>query len=288
MSFPGTTSRVKAVRQLAEQARALASAGDWPAAIEVNKKLIERSPRDVDALNRLGKACFELEQYGLAYDAYQRAAEADPANIISRRNLERLEPLRDFEADEVLSVESSPPGRAGVYIEEAGSTYVDEVVDPAPTAYLRMLSSGEKLTIKIENDQAHLIDINNEYVGKLEPRIGRRLASLINLGNKYDAYITANAGDSIRVIIRETEKSPEMGDRVSFPDQGKVSKPRTYLRDSRLFRGDEEISLIMGTTEDEELEEDDLDIDAHDIDVDDDEEDDEEFIVDDDDEEDLE
>ncbi len=255
MSISGTDTRSKARREKSALARNLALDGKWKEAIEVNQSLLEESQRDVDAYNRLGKAYFELRRYRSAYEAYSSAFEIDPANIISRRNLERLEPLRDVE-EEDDDIGSRPPARFNIFIEEAGKTFVDEVVEPAPSLVLMTLSSGEQLDMVIEDDSISLVDDKGEYIGKLEPRIARRLIKLLEIGNEYFVYVTANAGDSVRVIIREMSRSAEMGDRLSFPHQGKVAVPRSFLRDSRLFRSDEASLLIddeeMDDVDDEE------------------------------------
>lgn len=247
---------------MAERARKLAMAGRWAEAVDVNKELVDRSPRDVDALNRLGKSYFELGQYRASHDAYHAATEADPANIIARRNLERLELMRDMEEADPSQPTSVPPARYGVFVEEAGKTYVDEVIDPAPVSVLRTVSAGEKLDIIIEEDRVVLVDATGQYIGGLAPRIARRLIWLIKeFGNQYEVFVTANAGDAVRVILREAYRNPEMGERVSFPNQGKVAVPRAYLRDARLFRADEE-GMLIGGDEDEDLERDDDELDA--------------------------
>ena len=109
MSIPGMDTRSKAKRELAEMARNLALEGRWKEAVEANLTLLEKAPRDVDAYNRLGKAYYELGRYRSAYDAYQSAFEIDPANIISRRNIERLELLRDVEEEDEDATGSRPP-----------------------------------------------------------------------------------------------------------------------------------------------------------------------------------
>ena len=147
MSAPGTNSRIKAVRLMAEQARKLAIQGKWLESVEINKQLVERSPRDVDALNRLGKAYFEMGMYRSAFASYEQSAEADPANIVARRNIERREPLRDFENESPESLSTPPPDRNGVFVEQAGKTYVDELIVPAPVANLRTISSGRKIGV---------------------------------------------------------------------------------------------------------------------------------------------
>jgi hypothetical protein len=251
LSIPGMDNRSKAKREIAEMARNLALNGQWKEAIEANLTLLEKSPRDVDAYNRLGKAYFELRRYRSAYDAYQEAFQIDPANIICRRNIERLEPLRDIE-DEDSGAGSRPPARFNIFIEEAGKTFVDELIDPAPSAILMTLSSGEQLDMIVEDNDVLLNDDTGQYIGKLEPRVARRLINLVKLGNEYAVYVTANAGDSVRVIIREMNRSEEMGDRLSFPHQGKVAVPRSFLRDSRLFRSDE-AALILDDEDADDL-----------------------------------
>lgn len=253
MSFPGTSSRSKAVREMAAQARRAAIEGRWTEAIEINNALIERSPRDVDALNRLGKAYYELGRYRSAYEAYSRALEADPASIIARRNLERLEPLRDQESDEPVQDQIQTPVRFGAFIQEAGKTYVDELVNPAPANELRLIAAGDKLEIAFDNGRVVFTDAAGNYVGAPEPRLARRLAWLLEQGNTYEVFVTANAGDSVRVIIREVERSPEMGNEMSFPEQVNAAIPRAYVRDTRLFRADEH-DLIIPPDDDEDLE----------------------------------
>lgn len=283
MSFPGTSSRSKIVREMAARARKLAIEGRWREAIEINQQLIERSPRDVDALNRLGKAYFELQRYRSAYETYQAALEADPANIIARRNLERLEPFRDIESEDAETNGERPPLRYGAFIEEAGKTYVDDLIETVPSAQLRTLSAGEKLEIEQDGKKLYFIDRQGQYVGSPEPRLARRLAWLIDRGNTYDVFVTANAGDRVRVIIREVERSPDMGEEMSFPQQVNAAVPRAYVRDSRLFRADENDLIIPTEDEDEldeELEEDDEIEEADLVDA---EEDDADFDEDDDD-----
>ena len=253
MSFPGTSSRSKIVREMAAEARAAAMEGRWEDAIELNLKLIERSPRDVDAHNRLGKAHYELGQFRAAYDAYSDALEADPASIIARRNLERLEPLRDIE-DESSDADGSPQaGRYGAFIQEAGKTYVDDLVNQGPASLLRRIAAGDSLNIARDEGRVVLIDQSGNYVGAPEPRLARRLGWLLEQGNTYDVIVTANAGDHVRVIVREASRSETIGAEMSFPEQVNKAIPRAYVRDSRLFRADEH-DLIIPLDDDEDLE----------------------------------
>ncbi len=235
-------------------ARVLAGEGRWAEAIEVNQQLIERSSKDVNAFNRLGKAYFELHRYRSAYEAYGTAVAIDPANVIAQRNLSRIEPLKAIEEDgDVQAMQHVI--RPGIFIEEVGKTYVDDLVNVTGQEVLTELSSGNQLTIRVEGDDVMVIDQTGRYIGQVEPRLAKRLVELIEIGNLYEVYVTSSSGQSVRVIIREAEKNPVMGNRLSFPRQGKVAIPRAYLRDTRLFR--DEPDMLLGDEEDEELDADD-------------------------------
>lgn len=245
----------KAKRILEEHARQVAAEGDWTAAVAVNKEIVERSPRDAAAYNRLGKAYFEMRRFRSAYEAYHQAFTIDPANVIAQRNISRLEPLKDTEAD----VEASGRTRnlrPGIFVEDVGRTYVDDLVAVADAKVLTELSSGDQLTMQFDGMTIRCLDEDGQYIGQLEPRLARRIIELTELHNEYLVFVTANTGQSVRVIIRESVKSAEMGTRLSFPRQGKISIPRAYLRDTRLFR--DEPDLLLGDEEDEELDTEDV------------------------------
>jgi hypothetical protein len=256
VSVSRTESAGKAKRQLAEQARHLAAEGKWREAVEANLALIERAPKDVDAHNRLGKAYFELGRYRSAYAAYQMASTLDPANVIAQRNLSRIEPLKNVEAEQDAP-ERIHPLRPGIFIEEVGKTYVDDLVNVADSAVLTELSSGDALQLRTESNDVLVVDHLGRVVGQLEPRIARRMIELLALGNAYEVYVTSSTGQSVRVIIREVQKSAQMGGRLSFPRQGKVAIPRAYLRDTRLFR--DEPDMLLGDDEDDEGDIDEID-----------------------------
>lgn len=256
MTAPMAEPRGKARRMLVEQARRAAVDGDWERAVRVNQEILERSPKDVDAFNRLGKAYFELHRYRSAHEAYQHASTLDPANMIARRNLGRLDKLK--ETEEVDFVPDTPKTiRYGAFIEEVGRTYVDDLVNLAPPAVLSEITSGDRLELRVDDQQVTLLTIDGHYVGQLEPRIARRMIELLGTGSTYEVYVTSATAQGvdqcIRVIIREVSRSLQMGNRLSFPRQGKVAIPRAYLRDSRLFRGDEP-ELLLGDDEDDEVE----------------------------------
>ena len=81
----------KSRKQRTEAAIAAALAGDWRRAAAENRALLDQTPRDVEAANRLGKALTQLGQKKQAIEAYRAALALDPSNAIARKNLPRLE-----------------------------------------------------------------------------------------------------------------------------------------------------------------------------------------------------
>lgn len=72
-------------RQSSKQAVDLAMEGRWQEAVEVNRKIVDQFPNDVEAFNRLGRAYLELAIYPEAIAAYTRAKEIDPYNVIAEK-----------------------------------------------------------------------------------------------------------------------------------------------------------------------------------------------------------
>src|SRR5947207_191285 len=158
-------------RQLGEEARRAAFEGDWEDAIALNRQIIERFEKDADAYNRLGRAQLSLGHLDEAKDAYSKALRADPANLIARRNLQRLEILRGSTGRP--PVEVSRPGsmpRISVFLEEVGKTWVDELVNPGELQVLADISSGEQLVLSVEGDRLVVHRASGERVGEVEPK----------------------------------------------------------------------------------------------------------------------
>ena len=230
--------RARRKRLVQQQAQQLAQNGDWEAAIELNREILETTPNDVTALNRLGKAYSELGRYGESYASYHQSITIDPANQIARRNLQRLEPLKNLEADDTVTERRHTQARQTMFIEEIGKTRVTELLGLADNTTLARMASGDQVELRVEGKQMVVFSEDGLRLGHLEPRLAQRLIGLIDGGNRYSAAVTVVESGLLRVIIRETYQHPSQAGRLSFPVDNTPLTPRAYTRD-RLYAPDD-------------------------------------------------
>lgn len=268
-----TQGRQPTKRQMIEEARNVALAGEWERALEINTRFLERFPRDAEALNRKGRALLELGRLQEAWDAYSEALNADPANMIARRNLQRLEMLASADTPMPTSSEPIPSPRAGVFIEEIGKTWVDELTRAADDSVLATVSPGEQLTFEVEGARVVVYSRNGTLLGELEQRIAQRLIDLLNAGNRYEMYALGMSGHSLRYILRETHQDPSMAGKMALPRQTRAGIT-DLMRERELLSQREEADFSFGEEEEEELI-DEEEEDTEDVELDDEEADDE-------------
>ncbi len=238
----------KTKRQLVADARAAAIEGHWDAAIERNLELLQRYPQDAEAQNRLGRAYHEFGRYGDAYDSYLASLRIDPANLIARRNLQRLEHLRGRTEGEGGRMSTVP--RTLVFIEEVGKTSVEELVNPLSIDELAEVAPGEQLQLDVSDGRLHVLDANGKRLGEIQRKVAERVIELYEGGNRYEVYALGLAAGSLRVILREVYRDPDQVTKVSFP--GKIKATRAYMRERETLRMRDEAEFLMGDDDDDD------------------------------------
>jgi tetratricopeptide (TPR) repeat protein len=236
-------------RQLVEDARRAALDGDWEQAVALNQQIIDRFQKDAEAFNRLGRAYIALNHVNEAKEAYSQALRADPANLIARRNLQRLEILRGQRRP---NGDTAPPGampRTSVFLEEVGRTWVDELVNPGELADLADIYSGEQLQLTEEDGRLVVRRASGALMGEVEPKTARRVLDLMASGNRYEIFALGLTGQTLRYILREVYRDPSLATTVSFPRQ---ITSRAYLRDRDLLRQRDESDFFLFDEEEED------------------------------------
>jgi hypothetical protein len=232
--------QVRLRRQRSKYAIALAMQGRWREAVAANQEIITSFPNDVDAYNRLGRAYIELGEYSQAREAYGRAIELDPYNIIAQKNLRRLSYLGEAVANLEAESDRAEPQH---FIEETGKAGVVTLYHLAPQEILAKMVAGDRVYLKVDNSTLAVENARGEYLGHVEPRHGQRLIKLMEGGNQYTAAIVSSAEDKVLVIIREVFQDPRQAGLLSFPPRGGESL-HPYLSDKMLRRELEYIETL--------------------------------------------
>jgi len=255
MALPEADTTTRQRRQLGEQAIAHATHGEWEAAVETNRELLELGP-DIDAYNRLGKALAELDRAAEALEAYEQALERDATNRIAQRNVERLRVLIAADKPVQDGKGRTDKAPATLFIEEMGKTGRARLINPAAPRVLAPLSPGDAVELTVEGD-ALQAQVGGTAIGAVEPRIAGRLLKLIAAGNRYEAAITTlhESGSELTIIIREVFTHPANFGKVSFPTVASGGGGvRPYMKGSAL-RYDDEDEVEEADEESEEVEE---------------------------------
>ena len=232
------TSEANLRRQRTREAIELAMQGRWEEAVAANNSVIEIFPNDINAYNRLGKALTELGRYDDAMEAYSQALEIEHNNSIARKNLRRLSRLKQAQPAPGGGNHTASPE---IFIEESGKAAVTRLEKLASLDVLAKIAAGDQVYLRPKGQGLVVENKIGEYVGQLQPKIGVRLAKLIEGGNGYTAAIARSADTEVKVIIKEIFQHPSQAGLTSFPAQ-----------DYSGFRADIKDSILKYELDDEE------------------------------------
>src|SRR5438552_6928406 len=238
------------IRALADQAVAAALDADWPRAVDLNTKILEASPDDIEARNRIGRAFIEHGRLDEAKASFAEVLKAEPYNSIAIRGTQRVEQLLEHKAKPVITQSKTQPR---LFIEDMGKTGILRLINPAPAYILAKYSSGAECQLREQEGLLAVHARDGELIGFLEPKVGRRLIDLIRTGNQYVAAIVSNDPANARVAIREVFSSPENASRISFPGHHRSAetKERAYVRGTFFRDGTDEIEEEAEEVEEE-------------------------------------
>jgi len=215
-------------RQLVEQAIAAATAAEWEAAAEINRRILELGP-DSEAENRLARAFWEKGELSTAREHYQAALALDPTNRIAERNIGRLRMLMAEAGKKTVAAQKGSKAPVSIFVEETGKTGFAHLVDLVDPKQLAQVNPGDAVELSPDGPRLEAKS-NGKHIGYVEPRVAARLLKLVAEGNKYAAGVTSIGERDVRIIIRETYQDPANYGKVSFPTAAKVSDMRPYTK----------------------------------------------------------
>ena len=217
-----TRGGIELRQDLIREAVNFAVNGEWERATEVNKSILELFPSDVEAMNRLAKALIELGSYLDARAVSNQVIEVAPYNNIAKKNMARIDQLtanpgaaNGGASRQANKADNMPQ----TFIEESGKSAITVIRNTRGDKAPVHVSPSNPVMLERERNSVTVTTLDGVLLGQVEPKMGNRLARLIDGGNKYSAAVLTVNEDGISIMIRETFKHRSLQNMLSFPTQ---------------------------------------------------------------------
>lgn len=192
----------------------------WEEALEHNERLLLLEPENVDCLNRLAKAHFELGHYNDSKKLYQQVLSLDPYNTIAEKNLKKVNTIKKDGTQYTMGNQMIMS--ASSFLQEPGTTKLVNLVKVAEPQKLLTLSAGTLVNLNPKNRGITISDNNGTYLGALPDDVAHNLLKFLSGGNKYQSFIKSIKSNGITILIREIFRSKKFKNQASFLDESRV------------------------------------------------------------------
>ncbi|MBI4038159.1 tetratricopeptide repeat protein [Candidatus Daviesbacteria bacterium] len=192
----------------------------WKEALKLNSQIIKSDAENVDALNRLARAYFELGNLNLAKKYYQKVLKFDPYNPIAQKNLKIIQSFKKGQ----VNFKKSPPQTLNnkispnLFLHEPGKTKVVTLLKVAEPQRLSETYCGMPVLLQLKQRGITVVSQDNKYLGVLPDDISYQLLRLIKGGNKYESFVKSVKVNGLSIIIREVFRSRKFKNQPSFLD----------------------------------------------------------------------
>lgn len=194
------------ISNLESQAVLAAKNGHWEEARALNADILKEHPDDINALNRSGFACLQLQEIDRAIEFFKRTLEIEKSNSIAIKQLENIR------RDKI----KKPEFNAENFVEEPSKSKIVSLMRLANRDVLESLSIGQKLHLKAKGRFIGVETEDKTYIGSLPEDISLRLSFLLERGNRYLCQLHSASSKHCSVYIRETYQDPQNRDYHSF------------------------------------------------------------------------
>lgn len=202
---------------LKNQAIEAAISGNWPKAIELNKKIIAAAPDNLNSYLRLGFAQLQLGQLSHAKKAYLKALKIQPGHQIALNNLEKIRILQN-KGEKGLDKEKNQLWLdPNLFLNIPGKTKVVSLINLGQISILAKLKIGQKLCLKIKKRKVEVRTESDEYIGVLPDDISKRLIIFLKAKSQYISFIKEVTKRNVDVFIKEKKRGKKVRHYSSFP-----------------------------------------------------------------------
>ncbi len=200
-------------QDLAHQAIGKALSGKWEEARDINLAIIKQNPQDIESLNRLAKAYFELGNIKSAKATISKILKIDPYNPIAVKCYEKWKSLK--KVDKNTSKQLSPD----MFLEEPGKTKIIHLIHTCDKPIMAKLNCGDIVYSSAKSHRVSIVSDSGDYIGKLPDDLSIKIKKLIKLGYQYIFAIKSMDSHGIKVFIREVCRPDKYSNKSSFSSE---------------------------------------------------------------------
>jgi tetratricopeptide (TPR) repeat protein len=187
--------------------------GEWEEAIKINKLIVESNSDDIEALNRISRAYFELGDITKAKKYALEVIKFDKQNSIALKALSKYKAFKKLKSPTSKFHSSVNPSD---FIEESGTTKSTELLNICSSDLLTRLSPGDELNLASHSHKVSITTMNNKYVGKVPDNLSAKIRLLTKSGYKYKVIVKSVDDKCIKVIIKEVKRGKGYENKKSF------------------------------------------------------------------------
>jgi len=153
---------------------------EWEKAVNLNKLILDKNPKDKNAKVRLGRAYLKTEKFTEAKKIFKEILETDPINSIARKNY-KLASEKNSD-NKATTSKTSKENSTKVLIKEPGTTTQVEI--KAPKNILDKLEPGQELNCKSYKTKLSFF-LGKEEIGS----VSNELTSVVYNAKKRDCDV---------------------------------------------------------------------------------------------------
>lgn len=185
---------------------------DWKSAIEANKEILKEEPEDIEALNRLARAFYEIGDLKEAKKISLKVQELEPSNKIAEKAIERYK-----KSKKTAGIGNEHNINVSDFIEEVGTTKQTNLTYLCADDVISSLDSGDEVLLITHSHRVSVTTNKNKYLGKLPDDLSAKIRNLTKNGYKFKALIKSTDNGCIKIIIKETKRGKGFENTQSFP-----------------------------------------------------------------------
>jgi len=205
------------IEKLTQKAIDEAVSGNFLQAIKYNEEIIELDKGNVEAHLRLGFAFLHDGQFKQAKKAYAKALKLQPANLIAKNNLSKIEILDSKTKSGASHFQKDVSLDPNLFLNIPGKTKAVLLKNIGQANELARLKIGQRVNLQIKKRRVEVRTSNNEYVGALPDDLSKRLIAFLQARSEYSVYIKEATKNSVDVFIREDKLGSSVRRFASFP-----------------------------------------------------------------------